>query len=46
MNGDFANEQAALLAARLRRESGLSESSALDQYCLLTLNANAFFYLD
>jgi hypothetical protein len=85
MNGEFANEQATLLAARLRRErrgspkdqirlairlttsqdppaaevardqswleslrreSQLSEEAALTQYCLLTLNANAFFYLD
>ncbi|APW59863.1 PSD1 and planctomycete cytochrome C domain-containing protein [Paludisphaera borealis] len=30
----------------LRSQSGLSDHGALVQYCLLTLNANAFLYLD
>ena len=30
----------------LKTESGMSDHSALVQYCLLTLNANAFLYLD
>jgi hypothetical protein len=85
LNGDFAREQAVLLAARLMREapgdraaqvrrairlttardpdlaevrgdvafveklkavSNRDEHSALTQYCLLVLNANAFLYLD
>jgi hypothetical protein len=85
LNGDFANEQAALFAARLEREApgnltkqiqqairlttahnpepdevetdlafiqDLAKSRELDihtalvQYCLLALNANAFLYLD
>ena len=32
--------------ARLRKESRLTERAALVQYCLLSLNANAFLYLD
>ncbi len=30
----------------LKTESGMSDHAALVQYCLLTLNANAFLYLD
>ncbi len=85
LNGDFANEQAARFAERLRRESPgdlagqirrairlttasdpvpedvvrdvawidelhktsrLDHETALVQYCLMTLSANAFLYLD
>jgi hypothetical protein len=85
LNGEFPNEQAALMAAWLRREytdglssqirrvirlttsrdpgatelatdvswvnslrrdSRLSDEAALEQYCLLALNTNAFLYLD